>query len=224
MRFYPRGTNLGVRRELALAVGGFPVTRYGEDLEFSHRLRERGAGVRFAPDAVVLHNETRTPPQVFWESFQKGKTRVRLARRCRMHQLLHAAPAGLVLYLALVPVAAALWPGWAALWGGPGLAYLALLAVLAVQGVWALGEARAAAVVPLYALGMHLGYGLGYLAALVAPGRDDAGDAPGAGNDPGQGEPAGQRNGFAAAPGSASHDAGAPVGPGVPLPLPQPDR
>jgi glycosyltransferase involved in cell wall biosynthesis len=170
MGFYPRAGNLAVRRSLALAVNGFPGSRHGEDLEFSHRIREQGVEIRFVPEAVVVHNERRGFGQMAREAFWKGWARVRLARLFRMHEFLHALPAGFVLYCLVAPLLGMLQPSLS-FWGVlPALSYALMLAILAVQGAWALRDIRAAVVVPVCALAIHFGYGVGYLAAWLRTG------------------------------------------------------
>ena len=167
MEFYPRAGNLAVRRSLAQSVNGFSGARHGEDLEFSHRIREQGVEVRFVPEAAVVHNERRGFSQMASEAFWKGWARVRLTRLFRMHEFLHALPAGFILYGLVGPLLGMLRPSlslWVAL---PALSYVLMLAILAVQGAWALRDIRAAVVVPVCALAIHFGYGAGYLAAWI---------------------------------------------------------
>ncbi len=166
MDYYPRTCNLAVRRDLARAVGGFPASTHGEDLEFSHQVREANAGVRFLPDAIVVHDERRTIPRVAFEAFLKGRTRVHLARRLAMHQLIHAVPAMFVIYLALLTVSLSIEGLASPLVIAPSLAYMAALASLALHGFMAVGGADVLLLIPAFAAAMHLGYGVGYLSAL----------------------------------------------------------
>lgn len=163
MRFYPRTCNLAVRSDLARAVGGFPASFHGEDLEFSHKVLRTGASARFVPSAVVLHNEQRTLLMVGKEAFRKGAARIRLAGQHGLHEAVHALPALFVLYLGVLCTTAAV--------AGPSIRWLfiplgvygMLLAVLAIQGAVSLKNIAVGAVLPAYAVAMHLGYGLGYL-------------------------------------------------------------
>lgn len=165
MKYYPRTGNLAVRRKLAEEVGGFSSRSHGEDLEFSHAVSQLGVCVEFVPSAKVVHNEKRTVLQVAREAFKKGVARVRLAERHGMHELIHTLPALFCLYLLLSPGVCAAWPNlvpWCAI---PACLYAAALSIVAFQGALAIADVRAAALVPLYALIMHLGYGLGYIRA-----------------------------------------------------------
>ena len=59
----PIGANMGVRRDLALAVGGFNTqlgrsgknTMAGEEKDFFNRIRERGGRILYLPDVRVQH-------------------------------------------------------------------------------------------------------------------------------------------------------------------------
>jgi prepilin-type N-terminal cleavage/methylation domain-containing protein len=167
MKYYPRAGNLAVRRELALAAGGFPLASHGEDLEFSHRIALQNAQVAFVPEAVVLHNESRSFVAIAQEAYRKGRARVRLARHCQMHELIHMLPAGLVLWIVVVLLITLLRPATALIAATPLALYALAILVLCVQGTISLGELRAAPLIPLYAVLMHLGYGVGYWFALL---------------------------------------------------------
>jgi len=165
MKYYPRAGNLAVRRKLAEEIGGFSSRSHGEDLEFSHAVSQLGVRVEFVPTARIVHNEKRTVLQVAREAFKKGVARVRLAERHGMHELIHTLPALFCLYLFLFLGVCAVWPGlvpWCAI---PAYLYVAVLGIVAFQGAIAVADVRAGALVPLYAMIMHLGYGLGYIRA-----------------------------------------------------------
>ncbi|WP_276864516.1 glycosyltransferase family A protein, partial [Mediterranea massiliensis] len=52
-KFYPRSFNMGVRREVYLALGGFSKMRFGEDIDFSIRIFKGEYRCRLFPDAWV---------------------------------------------------------------------------------------------------------------------------------------------------------------------------
>ena len=171
MRFYPRTCNLAVRRELAIAINGFSRFSHGEDLEFSHHIRELGVCVRFVPGAIVTHDKARSLGQFFREFFFKGAARVRLWHHCGAHELIHSLPAVFCLYILAATVAITLVPSNGAILAIPTrLAYLVLLAIVGLHGAIAVGELRAAWLTPIFALIMHVGYGLGYWVAILNPG------------------------------------------------------
>lgn len=161
MGYYPRAGNMAVRRDLACRCGGFPDTRYGEDVGFSHRVRSAGAQAVFAERAEVRHNERRTLAQVFTEAFKKGAARSRLWRSLGAIEFIHTIPALFVVYLLLAPLAAGLFPRCATVAALPAVAYLALLAVAACHSACCLRSAAAVALAPGCLFLLHVGYGLG---------------------------------------------------------------
>ena len=50
-KFYPRSFNMGVRREVYLALEGFSKMRFGEDIDFSTRIFKGGYSCRLFPEA-----------------------------------------------------------------------------------------------------------------------------------------------------------------------------
>ncbi|RYG08047.1 MAG: glycosyltransferase, partial [Chitinophagaceae bacterium] len=54
-QFHPRSFNMGVSREVYEKVGGFILTRLGEDIEYSIRIHENGFKIGLIPAAKVYH-------------------------------------------------------------------------------------------------------------------------------------------------------------------------
>lgn len=81
-QFKPRTYNMGVRRSLFHELGGFNETmRYGEDIDFSLRLIERGAKVCLFPEAFVYHKRRIDLAKFFWQVHHSGEARIELERR-----------------------------------------------------------------------------------------------------------------------------------------------
>lgn len=86
-KFYPRSFNLGVRREVYQALGGFSPLRfskmslYGEDIDFSIRIYKGGYSCRLFPEAWLWHKR-RTDFRRFWRQvYNSGIARVNLWRK-----------------------------------------------------------------------------------------------------------------------------------------------
>ncbi|QDU36691.1 Hyaluronan synthase [Maioricimonas rarisocia] len=163
MDYYPRTANMAVRTPLALDCGGFPETRHGEDVGFSHRVVNLGAKSAFSKDAVVYHNEHRTLAALLSEAIHKGRARTNLWRACGAMELIHAVPALFVLYLLTFAQLAIFWPQLATIAGLPLIAYAALLILIGYQAISKVGRYRAFFAAPCCAALMHVGYGLGLL-------------------------------------------------------------
>jgi GT2 family glycosyltransferase len=76
---WPMTTNMAVRKDVFLAVGGFSEVYgiYDEDVDFGLKLRKAGWGIRFVPEAAVYHyylkRPRRTPTKQF--IFTLGRNR-----------------------------------------------------------------------------------------------------------------------------------------------------
>ena len=71
--FYPRSFNMGIKREVYHALGGFSGARYGEDIDFSLRIVEAGYRVRLFPAAWVYHKEADQPLALFSSGTSFGR-------------------------------------------------------------------------------------------------------------------------------------------------------
>ena len=117
-KFYPRSCNMGVRREVYQALGGFSAMRFGEAIDFSTRIFKRGYRCRLFPEAWVWHKRRPDLQNLFKQVHHSGIARIHLSKR---HpgtlKLVHLLPAvftlGCALLLVLAAVAAALGcPHW----------------------------------------------------------------------------------------------------------------
>jgi glycosyltransferase involved in cell wall biosynthesis len=110
-RFFPRSFNMGVRREVFEAVGGFAPMRFGEDIDLSYRIVEAGYEPQLVPDAWVWHKRRTRWRQFFKQVFNSGAARVELSRRHRgTLKPLHLLPTAFVVGCAALLVAAFWWP------------------------------------------------------------------------------------------------------------------
>lgn len=82
---YPYGTNMAIRRDVALKIGGFSTRlgrsgrslRSGEEKEFFRQVHMRELNVVYAPDAVVLHHvmpERISPKWLVRRAFAQGRS------------------------------------------------------------------------------------------------------------------------------------------------------
>jgi len=113
-KFYPRSFNLGTRRDVYQALGGFSKTRfskmslYGEDIDFSIRIYKNGYSCRLFPEAWVWHKR-RTDFRKFWRQvYNSGYARINLWRMYpEALKPVHALPSlftiGVVALLLLAP-------------------------------------------------------------------------------------------------------------------------
>ena len=79
--FYPRSFNMGIKREVYHALGGFSGARYGEDIDFSLRIVEAGYRTRLFPSAWVYHKRRTSLARFFHQVRHSGEARVLLNRK-----------------------------------------------------------------------------------------------------------------------------------------------
>ncbi|MBR6893977.1 MAG: glycosyltransferase [Bacteroidaceae bacterium] len=80
-KFYPRSFNMGVRRDVYQALGGFSKMRFGEDIDFSIRIFKGGYRCRLFPEAWVWHKRRTDMDKFFKQVFNSGIARINLEKR-----------------------------------------------------------------------------------------------------------------------------------------------
>src|SRR5690606_30101031 len=98
--FHPRSFNMGISRKVWEQVGGFRLTRLGEDIEYSIRIQAAGFRIGLIPEAVVYHKR-RTD---FWQFYKQlhffGRARINIYKHFPDGlKLVHFFPAMFVLFL-----------------------------------------------------------------------------------------------------------------------------
>lgn len=80
-KFYPRSFNMGIRREVYEALGGFSKMRFGEDIDFSIRIFKNGYSCRLFPKAWVWHKRRTDFRKFFKQVHNSGIARINLYKR-----------------------------------------------------------------------------------------------------------------------------------------------
>ena len=99
-QFHPRSFNMGVSRRVWEKVGGFIITRLGEDIEYSIRIHEAGFKIGLIPTAKVYHKR-RTSFKQFWKQLHFfGRARINIYKFFPYTlKLVHFFPALFTLFL-----------------------------------------------------------------------------------------------------------------------------
>ena len=93
-KFYPRSFNMGIRREVYEALGGFSKMRFGEDIDFSIRIFKGGYTCRLFPDAWVYHKRRTDLKKFFKQVHNSGIARINLYKKYPDSlKLVHLLPA-----------------------------------------------------------------------------------------------------------------------------------
>lgn len=145
--FYPRSYSMGVRRDMFDKVGGFDSSmRYGEDIDFSLRIKEAGGKLGLVSETFVYHKRRSTFRSFFKQTFCSGTARIDIARRHKgAIKLVHLLPSFAVLFLVALVILSVVFKS--VLFLLPVVAYGALIFIdahrtfgssrVALMSVWA---------------------------------------------------------------------------------------
>ncbi len=101
-KFYPRSFNMGVKRDVYMALGGFSKMRFGEDIDFSIRIFKGGYRCRLFPDAWVYHKRRTDLKKFFKQVHNSGIARINLYKKYpESLKLVHLLPAAFTFFVAL---------------------------------------------------------------------------------------------------------------------------
>lgn len=93
-QFHPRSFNMGVSREVWEKVGGFILTRLGEDIEYSIRIHENGFKIGLIPGAKVYHKRRTSFAQFYKQLHFFGRARINIYKHFPAElKLVHFFPA-----------------------------------------------------------------------------------------------------------------------------------
>lgn len=158
-KFYPRSFNMGVRREVYQALGGFSDMRFGEDIDFSTRIFKGGYACRLFPEAWVWHKRRTDLRKFFKQVHNSGIARIHLTlRHPGTLKLVHLLPAAFTIGCLALIVLAFFWK-WALL---PLVLYALLVCLDATVAEKSLGVGARAVLASFTQL---TGYGSGFLRA-----------------------------------------------------------
>jgi len=98
--FHPRSFNMGVSRKAWEHVGGFKLTRLGEDIEYSIRIQKAGYKIGLIPDAKVFHKRRTDFKQFYKQLHFFGRARINIYKHFPGElKLVHFFPSAFVLFL-----------------------------------------------------------------------------------------------------------------------------
>lgn len=109
-KFYPRTFNMGIQKRVFEQIGGFSNMRFGEDVDFSYKVKEGGYNSRFFPQAWVYHKRRNTFRTFFKQVFNSGIARIHLTKRHPGSlKLVHLLPSCFVLGCVMLVLLSALF-------------------------------------------------------------------------------------------------------------------
>ncbi|RCH56097.1 glycosyltransferase [Mucilaginibacter hurinus] len=105
-QFHPRSFNMGVSRKVWETVGGFIITRSGEDIEYSIRVHAAGFKIGLIPEAGVYHKRRTNFMQFYKQAHFFGRARINIYKFFpRQLKAVHFFPALFTLWLIFTLVA-----------------------------------------------------------------------------------------------------------------------
>ena len=111
-KFYPRSFNMGVRKDVYQALGGFSKMRFGEDIDFSIRIFKGGYQCRLFPEAWVWHKRRTDLKKFFKQVHNSGIARINLYNKYpESLKLVHMLPALFTLGVVFLFLASLFWGG-----------------------------------------------------------------------------------------------------------------
>ena len=173
-RFFPRSFNMGIRAGVFKEMGGFAPMRFGEDVDLSMRIVERGYSTALIQEAWLYHKRRTDFAKFFRQVYNSGRARVALSRRHPGSlKLVHMAPVFFIfvsvlvlpfdIFYVLLVLLSAFFDELDSKGGSP-------VAKDTTSTARNLSDAYNVAVLSVAAAYVQLwGYGLGYLAASFDP-------------------------------------------------------
>ena len=111
-KFYPRSFNMGVRKDVYQALGGFSKMRFGEDIDFSIRIFKGDYACRLFPEAWVWHKRRTDLKKFFKQVHNSGIARINLYKKYpESLKLVHMLPAVFTLGVAFLLLVSLFWGG-----------------------------------------------------------------------------------------------------------------
>ena len=159
--YHPRSFNMGLSRTVWETIGGYKLSRMGEDIEFAIRIIENGFRTGLIPDAFIYHKRRTRFGQFFRQLRFFGRARINISRYYPAElKLVHAFPALFTLFVLSVPVWAVISP---LLFGAAGC-ILALFSLLIFVDATRKEKSLKVGLLSVVAAYVQLaGYGLGFL-------------------------------------------------------------
>ena len=158
-KFYPRSFNMGVKKSVYQALGGFSKMRFGEDIDFSIRIFKGGYACRLFPEAWVWHKRRTDLKKFFKQVHNSGIARINLYKKYpESLKVVHLLPAVFTLGVVFL-LLASLVCGWS-------LSLLVLFALIICIDSTLLNKSLKIGLLSVVASFIQLtGYGTGFLIA-----------------------------------------------------------
>lgn len=159
--YHPRSFNMGLSRKVWETIGGYKLSRMGEDIEFAIRIIETGFKTGLIPDAFIYHKRRTNFGQFFRQLRFFGRARINISRYYPSElKLVHTFPALFTLFVFSIPLWALISPAL----GGLAFGVIALFSVLIFLDAIRKEKSLKVGLLSVEAAFVQLiGYGFGFL-------------------------------------------------------------
>lgn len=160
-QFHPRSFNMGLSKKVWEQVGGYKITRLGEDIEFAIRIHQAGFKIGLIPEAKVYHKR-RTSFKAFWKQLHFfGRARINITTFFpNTLKAVHFFPAIFTLGLIFTVLANFLMPLLAPICNF----FLAIYVLLIFFDSWSINKSLKVAFLSIFASFIQLtAYGFGFM-------------------------------------------------------------
>jgi glycosyltransferase involved in cell wall biosynthesis len=159
--YHPRSFNMGLSRTVWETIGGYKLSRMGEDIEFAIRIIDNGFQTGLIPDAFIYHKRRTSFGQFFRQLRFFGRARINISRYYPAElKLVHAFPALFTLFVFSIPIWA--WLSSVLFW--LSMSILTLIALLILVDASRKEKSLRVGLLSVVAAFVQLiGYGLGFL-------------------------------------------------------------
>lgn len=104
-KYHPRSFNMGFSRKVYETIGGYKISRMGEDIEFAIRIIDTGFKTGLLPEAFIYHKRRTSLGQFYRQLRFFGRARINIARFYPSElRLVHTFPALFTLFVFSVPL------------------------------------------------------------------------------------------------------------------------
>ena len=160
-QFHPRSFNMGVSRKVWETVGGFIITRSGEDIEYSIRIHSAGFKIGLIPEAKVYHKRRTDFLQFYKQLHFFGRARINVYKFFPSElKAVHFFPAIFTLGIFFTLIANILRCRIAELCN---FAYILFILLIFFHSLWRNKSAKVAFLSIIAAFTQLTAYGLGFM-------------------------------------------------------------
>lgn len=159
--FHPRSFNMGLSRMVWEKIGGYKLSRMGEDIEFAIRIIENGFKTGLISDAFIYHKRRTNFGQFFRQLRFFGRARINISRYYPGElKPVHTFPALFTVFVFSVPLWALVHPVLSGLAIGALTLFSALILIDATRKEKSLKVGLLSVVAAFVQL---IGYGVGFI-------------------------------------------------------------